>query len=150
MIARRIVTAARIPRAVLPSDHAVQFYESDRSLIELLARELAAALKAGDTVITNATRKHRNALRAELALRNVDLPAAMRAGRFRELDPAECLAKFMVNGTPDKDRFESVMGALIGDAAAALKPGHRLVLFGEMVALLWTEGRREATIRLEE
>ena len=150
MIARRIVTAAKISPAVLPSDHAVQFYESDRSLIELLAQELAAALKAGDTVIMNATRKHRNALRAELALRNVDLPAAMRSGRFRELDPAECLAKFMVNGTPDKDRFESVMGALIGDAEAVLKPGRRLVLFGEMVALLWADGQREATIGLEE
>ena len=124
MIARRIVTAAKISPAVLPSDHAVQFYESDRSLIELLAQELAAALKAGDTVIMNATRKHRNALRAELALRNVDLPAAMRSGCFpqknREI-PAECLANFMVNGT-DKDRFESVMGALYGDAEAVLKP----------------------------
>ena len=150
MIARRIVTAAKIPPAVLPSDHAVQFYESDRSLIETLAQELAAALQADDIVIMNATRKHRKALRAELALRNVDLAAATRNGRFRELDAAECLAKFMVNGTPDKDRFESVMGRVINDAAAALKPGHRVVLFGEMVALLWAEGRREATIRMEE
>lgn len=150
MIARRIVTAAKISPAVLPSDHAVQFYESDSSLIQLLAQELADALRAEDIVIMNATRKHRNALRVELASRDIDLAAATRAGRFRELDAAEYLAKFMVNGTPDKDRFQSVMGALIGDAAAALKPGRRLVLFGEMVALLWTEGQREATIRLEE
>ena len=150
MIARRTVTAAKIFPKPLPSDHAVQFYESDRSLIELLARELAAALKAGDTVIMNTTRKHRNALRAALVLRNIDLAAATRTGRFRELDAAEYLAKVMVNGVPDKARFESVMGTLINDAAEALKPGHRLVLFGEMMALLWREGRREATIRLEE
>lgn len=150
MIARRIVTAPqKYPSAPAP-DHAVQFYESDASLVEVLAQELAAALKAGDIVIMNATRKHRSALRAELALRNINLAAAMRVGRFRELDPAECLAKFMVNGTPDKDRFENVMSRVINDATAALKPGHRLVMFGEMVALLWAEGRREATIRLEE
>lgn len=150
MIARRIVTAQEVYPAVSVPGHAVQFYESDSSLIEVLAQELADALRAGDTVIMNATRKHRNALRAELALRKVDLAAAMRMGRFKELDPAECLAKFMVNGTPDKDRFESVMGALINHATVAVKPGQRLVMFGEMVALLWAEGRREATIRLEE
>lgn len=150
MIARRIVTAQEIYPAVSVPVHAVQFYESDASLVEVLAQELATAVKAEDTVIINATRKHRNALRAELALRHVDLAAATRAGRYRELDPAECLAKFMVNRTPDKDRFESVMGRAIHDARAAVKPGHRLVMFGEMVALLWAEGRREATIRLEE
>jgi PAS domain-containing protein len=150
MIARRPVTAQEIYPAGSVPGHAVQFYESDSSLIEALAQELANALKTGDTVIMNATRKHRKALRAELALRDVDLAAAMRAGRFRELDPAECLAKFMVHGTPDKDRFESVMSGVINGAAVALKPGHRVVLFGEMVALLWAEGRREATIRLEE
>jgi len=150
MIARRIVTAPQKKHSAPLPDHAVQFYESDRSLIEVLAQEIAAALRAEDIVITNATRKHRKALRVELALRNIDLAAAAQAGRFRELDPAECLAKFMVNGTPDKDRFESVMGTLIDDAAAALKPGHRLVVFCEMVAMLWAEGRRESTIRLEE
>jgi PAS domain-containing protein len=150
MIARRIVIAPqKYPSTAVP-DHAVQFYESDSSLIELLARELAAALNAGDIVIMNATRKHRKALRAELALRRIDLGSAARAGRFRELDAAACLAKVMVHGRPDKDRFESVMSGVINDATAALKPGHRLVLFGEMVALLWAEGQREATIQLEE
>jgi PAS domain-containing protein len=150
MIARRPVIAPKIYPAVPVPDHAVQFYESDSSLIEVLARELATALKDEDTVIINATRKHRNALRAELALRNIDLAAATRAGRFKEVDAAEYLAKVMVNGIPDKVRFENVMGALINHDAVAVKPGHRLVLFGEMVALLWREGRREATIRLEE
>jgi PAS domain-containing protein len=150
MIARRPVTAAEMYSPVAAPDHAVQFYESDSSLIDLLARELVAALNAGDIVILNATRKHRNALRAKLALRKMDLAAAVRTGRFRELDAAECLAKFMVNGAPDKDRFERVVGALISDAATALKPGRRLVLFGEMVALLWDQGQRQATIQLEE
>jgi hypothetical protein len=150
MIARRPVTAAEMYSPVAAPDHAVQFYESDSSLIDLLARELVAALNAGDIVILNATRKHRNALRAKLAFRKIDLAAAVRTGCFRELDAAECLAKFMVNGAPDKDRFESVVGALISDAATALKPGRRLVLLGEMVALLWDQGQRQATIQLEQ
>jgi PAS domain-containing protein len=150
MIARRPVTAAEIYSSVAAPDHAVQFYESDSSLIKLLAHEVIAALKSGDVVIVNATRKHRNALRAALALRKIDLAAAVRAGRFREVDATECLAKFMVNGTPDKDRFDRFVGALIDDAATALKPGRRPVLFGEMVAVLWNQGQRKATIRLEE
>jgi PAS domain-containing protein len=138
------------PAAAPLSRHAVQFYESDSSLIEVLGQQLGADLEAKDTVIVIATGKHRNELRKELAIRHIDPAAAARAGRYLEFDAAETLARFTVNGFPDKKKFESTIGELLSHAQAGMKPGHRLVLFGEMVALLRAEGKQEATIRLEE
>ena len=53
----------------------------------------------------------------------------------------------MVDGTPDPHRFAETVGPVIRTA----RTGDRRVLaFGEMVALLWAEGNREAAIRLEQ
>jgi PAS domain-containing protein len=130
--------------------HAVQFYEHDSALIEALGRHIGTALESGDTAIVIATKAHRKKLAEELRLRKVNISQSVKAGLFIELDAAETLAKFMVGGGPDKHKFQQTVGALIREAAARTKPGHRLVAFGEMVALLWAEGKRDATIRLEE
>jgi PAS domain-containing protein len=130
--------------------HAVQFYENDSALIEALGKHIGTALESGDTTIVIATKAHRDGLAQELRLRNINVSAAVKAGLFIELDAAKTLASFMVGGGPDKQKFEETVGALVSQAAARTKPGHRLVAFGEMVALLWAEGKRDATVRLEE
>jgi len=130
--------------------HAVKFYEHDSGLIEALGHHIGDALAAGDTTIVIATEAHRAALLEELRLRKINVSSAAKAGRFIELDAAETLAKFMVDGAPDRKKFDETIGALVSQASARRKPGHQLVAFGEMVALLWSEGRRDATIRLEE
>jgi PAS domain-containing protein len=130
--------------------HAVQFYENDSALIEALGLHIGTAVEAGDTAIVIATKAHRDGLAQELRLRKIDVSAATKAGLFIELDAAKTLAGFMVGGGPDKQKFQETVGALVNQAAARTKPGHRLVAFGEMVALLWSEGKRDATVRLEE
>ncbi len=130
--------------------HAVQFYEHDSALIEALGQHIGTALDSGDTAIVMATKAHLNGLAEELHLRKIDVSAAIKDGLFIELDAAKALAKFMVGGGPDKQKFQETVGALVSQAAARTKPGHRLVAFGEMVALLWAEGKRDATVRLEE
>jgi PAS domain-containing protein len=130
--------------------HAVQFYENDSALIEALGQHIGTALDAGDTAIVIATKAHRHALAEELRLCKIDVSIALKAGLYIELDAAKTLASFMVGGGPDKDKFEQTVGVLVSQAAARTKPGHRLVAFGEMVALLWAEGKRDATVRLEE
>lgn len=132
------------------SRHAVKFYEHDSALTEALGNHIGAALAAGDTAIVIATEAHRAALLEELRLRKINVSSALKAGRFIELDAAETLAKFMVGGGPDKSKFDETIGALVSHASARRKPGRQLVTFGEMVALLWSEGKRDATIRLEE
>jgi PAS domain-containing protein len=132
------------------SRHAVQFYERDSALIEALGRHIGTALESGDTAIVIATKAHRERLAEELRLRKINVAPAINAGLYIELDAAKTLAKFVVGGGPDKQKFQKTVGAVVRDAAARTKPWHRLVAYGEMVALLWAEGKRDATIRLEE
>jgi PAS domain-containing protein len=130
--------------------HAVKFYEKDSELMESLGQHIGNALESGDTAIVIATESHRNALAEELRLRKINVSAAIEAGLFIQLDAATTLAKFMVGSAPDMHKFEDTVGRLVRQAAARTKPGHRLVAYGEMVALLWAEGKRDATLRLEE
>lgn len=138
------------PTAARACGHAVQFYESDLALIETLGQHIGSALAAGDTAIVVATKAHRDGLAAELRLRKINKAAAIRSGSYIELDASGLLSKFMVGGGPDRQRFDDTVGALVRRTVAKTKPGRRLVVFGEMVALLWAQGKRDATVRLEE
>ncbi len=124
-------------------DHSVQFYEKDAFLLDKLSDFIGAGLEAGEAGIVIATPTHRADLARRLKARGASLD-----DRYVALDAAETLSKFMVDGWPDERRFAEEMKALLRRTA---QDGNRQVLaFGEMVALLWTEGRHEAALRLEE
>jgi PAS domain S-box-containing protein len=67
------------------------------------------------------------------------------------LDAAETLSKFILEGWPDPARFEETVARLVGQvkAAAGGNPP-RLAVFGEMVALLWAQGKFQTAVRLEQ
>jgi signal transduction histidine kinase/ActR/RegA family two-component response regulator len=129
------------------SAHVVQFYDDDTFLMESVTRFVGAALGAGDVGIVIATPAHRIALDKRLRARGVDLRIARRQGRYLALDAADTLSALMADGLPDADRFRAVVGRTIESAVDA---GRRVRAFGEMVALLWEAGRRDAALRLEE
>jgi PAS domain S-box-containing protein len=126
--------------------HLVQFYESDAFLVEEVTRFVAAGLRAGDGVIAIATRAHRKDLDEALRAQGIDLVAAGTEGRYIALDAAETLAQVMVDGEPDAARFGNVVGGVV---AHAVKRHRHVRAFGEMVALLWADGKRDAALRLE-
>jgi hypothetical protein len=67
------------------------------------------------------------------------------------LDAADTLATFMINDWPDTGRFLGGFNNLIESALRAAKAKHpRVAIFGEAVTLLWAEGKKEATTRLEQ
>src|SRR6185503_5037963 len=87
------------------------------------------------------------ALIASLTARGIDSTLAREQGRLIVRDARETLSTFMVDGMPDAARFHDVVGTVMARAVDE----HRSVrAFGEMVALLWAEGRRDAALRLEE
>jgi hypothetical protein len=64
-------------------------------------------------------------------------------------DAHETLALFMVRDMPDGDAFESTIGRLVEDAACGLPSSSLVRAYGEMVDVLWKDGRCDAAIRLE-
>jgi PAS domain S-box-containing protein len=139
------------PAPLNQSAHSVQFYFEDRLLIEGLAGLVATALVSGDAAIVIASKAHREALARELKDRDLNPTRAIAGGRFVCLDASETQARIMLNGMPEAERFSRLIGGLISSARAAAKSEQKgLVIFGEMVALLWAEGKHQAAIRLEE
>jgi signal transduction histidine kinase len=131
--------------------HVVQFYSDDSFLLESLSQFVGAALVAGDVAIIIATREHRDSLARRLSDRALNVGKAARDGRYIALDAAEALSRFMRNGLPDPDAFAATIGAEINRAAAsATRNNARVVAFGEMVVLLFAEGRADAAIKLEQ
>jgi hypothetical protein len=131
--------------------HAVQFYEHDAYLIELLSRFVGASLASGDSAIVIATPRHDDALTERLRSRGFDLRIPKSQGRYVPLDAAETLGKFMRHGLPDHVLFNELIGPIVEDARSAAAGGRgRIAAFGEMVALLWSEGNIEAALQLEE
>src|SRR5262249_4642537 len=124
--------------------HSVQFYQDDDFLLDGLSRFIGAALLAGDSALVLATRSHREGLARRLTSRALDLTPAITRRRYLSLDAAETLSTFMVDGLPDGERFSRVIGSVIAQLAAAAQPEDehpRVAAFGEMVALLWAEGK---------
>ncbi len=131
--------------------HVVQFYESDAYLADQVGRFIGMALGAGDAAIVIATQVHREEIERNLASRGLDMPRATSQGRYMPLDAAGTLSKFMVDGMPDAERFHKVIGGTLSQAKqAARSKDARVAAFGEMVALLWAEGKQDAAIRLEQ
>jgi PAS domain S-box-containing protein len=139
------------PLSLDPDIHVVQFYQDDRLLIEELASLIGTSLVSGDAAIVVATKGHREALARKLMARGMNIFKATAEGRYLAIDAEETLAQFTVDHMPDPERFFELVGGRIAKVKSACKKDQpRTVIFGEMVALLWAEGKYEAAIRLEE
>jgi len=131
--------------------HTVQFYADDSFLLEALSRFIGTALGAGDAAVVIATRPHRDALEQRLKTRGLETFTPVAQGRYVVLDAGETLAKFMRDGWPDAKLFTDTVGPVLASTKSAVQcEGARVAAFGEMVALLWAEGKPEAAIRLEQ
>jgi PAS domain S-box-containing protein len=139
------------PPNMVHHTHVVQFYTEDRFLLDELSHFIGAALAAGSSAVVIATSAHEDCLSERLTRQGVDLGTAIADGRYVALDAAETLSRLMVGGVPHAALFAEILGGVISRAASAARDeNHRVVAFGEMVALLWAEGKSEAAIVTEK
>ncbi|HEY8656762.1 MAG TPA: MEDS domain-containing protein [Candidatus Limnocylindria bacterium] len=129
------------------AEHTVHFYDRPASLAHRIADFAATGLERGEAAIIIATAEHRMATEGRLVALGVDLGSAAAEGRYLPLDAAETLEQLMVDGHPDRARFNEVVGGPVQRAQQA-RPGLRA--YGEMVGLLWSEGKHDAAMALEE
>jgi len=131
-------------------EHLVQLYgEDDQLLARNVSRYLAEGLKRGDGLVVIATFEHAAAIRRHLGEECPEVPAALQVGRLQFLDARDTLERFTVEGEPDGPSFQRVIGGVLREVRARSATG-RIRAFGEMVALLWADGRPDAAAQLEE
>src|SRR6202795_286025 len=141
----------RRPDSPLQGEHVVYFYQESDSLLDALCNFVGPPLDAGNAAVIIATKVHRDGLQHRLTARGLDTAKASKQGRYVALDAPEILSKITVEGMPDIARFFEVVGGTIARTRALLKPASsEIVVFGELVSLLWKEGKIEAAILLEQ
>jgi PAS domain S-box-containing protein len=124
------------------SRHQVQFYDADPGAwANSVGAYVSEGLKQGEAVLIIATPEHRRTISRQLK--------GDYTGRLAFRDAAQTLAKFMVAGLPDWERFYQTVGGEIDRLLArSLNGGFRA--YGEMVGVLWSAGEFSAAIQLEE
>jgi len=127
--------------------HLVQYYEQESFLYDRVTAFMSDGLCGSDAAVLIATSAHRDGVESRLRAKGLDLQHLAADGRYHALDARETLSQFMVDGSPDPHRFASTIGPVIRTARSG---DRRVLAFGEMVALVWAEGNRDAAIRLEE
>jgi hypothetical protein len=128
--------------------HGVKFYGSEDSLFRTVAGFLSEGLVAAQPAIIIATREHRAGVLREMTGRLIDVERAQEDGELMVLDAAETLDLFMLGDRPDADLFEQHIGGLI-DRTLHGRPRVVARAYGEMVDLLWQDGRSRSAIALE-
>jgi hypothetical protein len=132
---------------IKPCEHFVHFYDNEPLFLDSLEAFIVEGLMAGEAVAVIASPDHRSALEFRLRAHGLDLAALESDRQLVLLDAQLTLSSFLVNGMPNELLFEQILGKLISQMRAT----HRTVrAFGEMVGILWADGNRAATLRLEE
>jgi len=127
-------------------EHSVQIYGDDVALMDALEGYVSTGLRKGESVILISTAVHLHELEKRLRANWLDIDRARWENRYMALLAKETLALFMRGGMPDEALFADAMRQLLARA----RIGDRKVrAFGEMVAVLWSEGNRAAAAALE-
>jgi hypothetical protein len=122
-------------------EHFVHLYQETRFLADAVAEYLGESLNAGAAAIVIATPVHRAAF-----LERLDAEKVLREGRLKLLDAEQTLTRLVRDGMPQWRPFTEIVGGMISELCAR-HPAVRV--HGEMVDLLWQQGRRDAALRLE-
>ena len=136
--------ASFAPAAV---DHFVQFYDEDSALVPSVSQYLEGGLQSGCAAILIADAAHTEQILGLWRARGVDYEGAQARGQLVVLDALEALERFMLDGRPDPALFDATVGKVVRTAVGRYG---NAVAFGEMVALLCAEDRRDAAVELED
>jgi KaiC/GvpD/RAD55 family RecA-like ATPase len=137
------------PALAAHHQHAVQFYENEESLYLTVAGFLSQGLVDGQPAILIATDTHRTAILKHLEARLVDVVKAQRTGDLIILGAQDTLDELMRDDTPDAAAFNASLGGIVNRMLKS-RPKHTLIrAYGEMVDVLWKDGKADAAIRLE-
>ena len=117
--------------------HSVHFHEEPGQLLESLGAFVKEGLARRERVVLVILPERWTLL--QKCLGDVD------HSKILVLDAREVVSRILVDGLPDADRFDALVGELFGKLA-----GRPFRVFGEAVDVLARDGNFEGAVRLEE
>jgi hypothetical protein len=127
--------------------HAVRFYEDETSLCRIVSGFIGEGIAIGQPALVIATAAHNECILENLRASGVDVAALQRKNELLMLDARDTLNLFMEDGLPNPERFHEVAAGALRRVAGS--PDRTIRAYGEMVDLLWKDGRSAASIKLE-
>lgn len=131
---------------IAPCEHVIQIYENDSVFLDTLAQFAGGGIKKGECVIVIASQNHLQSLYFRLTSYALNVQELIADDLYIPLEAEKILDQFMINGWPDEERFGQTISAIIKRGSCRNRP---IRAFGEMVALLWGNGKTGATVQLE-
>jgi hypothetical protein len=129
--------------------HDVQFYESDDFLVQSVVQFLVKGLRAGQPIVVIATAAHRRAIMDGIRAAGQSIDHLVEGKDLLFLDARETLSAFMEGGRPSAELFDATVGSLFEQLVRERR--YMIVrAYGEMVDLLWQDGKASAAIEVEE
>jgi hypothetical protein len=128
--------------------HAVQFYESPDALCRIVGSFIGEALTRGAAAVLIVTPDHATRIDACLRESGYAVDELKEAGALVIADARDMLNEFMFQGMPNPSAFRRTVGGLLAKVRRG-KGNLAVCAYGEMVDLLWKDGREGAAIRLE-
>jgi hypothetical protein len=139
------------PPGTLPGNaghHGVQFYRDETRLCLSVADFLADGLVANQPLVVIATLDHRELICTELALRRFNVERLVADKQLLLLDARKTLNRFFSQGRLDAFAFRETIGRAISMICGG-RTDCTVRAYGEMVDVLWREGKCQEAIELE-
>jgi hypothetical protein len=127
--------------------HPCHFYSDDASLTGNVARFLAPAFREEQAMVAFGTPAHLRAIEKRLAVEGHDVERARARGQYLPFDARTAMEALLEGELPAAHRFEEIIASELHRATAEFGA---VRAFGEIVSLLWRDGRRQAALRLEQ
>lgn len=134
-------------RTEAASVHPCHFYSDDASLTANVAVFFAPAFRERQAMVAFGTPAHLAAIEKRLRADGHDIEAAKANGQYMAFDAQAALDALLRGDLPAQDSFEDVIAARLNSATREFGA---VRAFGEIVSLLWRDGKRQAALRLEE
>jgi len=136
-----------LQRAAHASVHPCHFYSDDASLTANVSRFLAPAFHEGQAMVAFGTPAHLRAIEKRLVAEGHDVEKARARGQYLPFDARVAMNALIEGELPAQHRFEEIIGA---EVSRAVNEFGAVRAFGEIVSLMWRDGKRQAALRLEQ
>lgn len=127
-------------------DHMVLLYKNSELLIRKIAEYVTNGFAKGEPAALVLRTNHIKLFERQLRLQGYDSTVLQSTGRLRLYDARTTMKKLIKNGMPNKEAFSELVDSLFKE----FQPyDGNIRIYGEMVAILWSEGNKRAALALE-